>query len=142
MEKITKFLVTMLVMVNLFTNNVVAVQGSELTGGDIELFYVNTSSVTANLSITSGTATCKAVNKMTKSYTSKITMTLQKSTDNSTYSKVQSWSQSYTGTGSKALTKTKALTKGYYYRVKVVVRVYSGDEVIEKITKYSAVIKY
>ena len=69
-------------------------------------------------------------------------MTLQKSSDKSTYSKVTSWSQSYTGTGTKNLSKTYALIKGYYYRVKVVVRVYSGDTVIEKITKYSGVKYY
>lgn len=142
MRKITKCLVTMLLMTTLFVGGVPEVRGSETINEEVGLFYVNTSSVKANLAISSGIATCKATNTMTKNYTSKITMTLQKSSNNSTYSKVQSWSKSYTGIGSKTITKTQALTKGYYYRVKVVVRVYSGDEVIEKITKYSTVVKY
>lgn len=108
----------------------------------VDLQYVNTLNVSSALTINGGIATCTARNNMQKNYPSKITMTLQKSADKSTYSKVQAWSQEYTGIGTKTLTKTKALTKGYYYRLKVVVRVYSGTEVIEKITKYSSVKYY
>lgn len=142
MKKKVKIFVTMLVMTSLLIFNNGAVHGAESIDGDVELMYVNTSSVSSILTINSGIATCKGINVMTKNYTSKITMTLQKSTDNSTYSKVQLWSQEYTGTGSKTLSKTKTLTKGYYYRVRVVVRIYSGGEVIEKITKFSNVFKY
>lgn len=99
--------------------------------------YENATGVSAGLTISGSTATCKAQNTMTKNHPSKITMTLQKSTDKSSYSKVTAWSQDYTGTGMKTLSKTKAITKGYYYRVRVVVRIYSGSTVIEKITKYS-----
>ena len=55
---------------------------------------------------------------------------------------LKAWSQESTGTGNKTLEKRNAITKGYYYRLRVVVRIYSGTEVIEKITKYSTVKYY
>ena len=142
MKKIMKNLVIMLMMVTLIICNCTAMYGKEVLSDEVEPRYVNTSSVNSILTINSGTATCKGINVMIKSYTSKITMTLQRSSNNSTYSNVQTWSKQYTGTGTKTLSKTKALTKGYYYRVHVLVEIYSGSTVIERITKYSTVIKY
>ena len=140
MKKIMKNLVIMLMLVSLITCNCRSSYAADMSGGDIAPMYVNTSSVNSILTINSGTATCKGINVMIKSYTSKITMTLQRSSNNSTYSDVQIWSNQYTWT--KTLSKTKALTKGYYYRVHVLVEIYSGSTVIERITKYSTVIKY
>ena len=142
MKKIMKNLVIMLMLVSLITCNCRSSYAADMSGGDIAPMYVNTSSVNSILTINSGTATCKVINVMIKSYTSKITMTLQRSSNNSTYSDVQIWSKQYTGKGTKTLSKTKALTKGYYYRVHVLVEIYSGSTVIERITKYSTVIKY
>ena len=100
-------------------------------------FYNNTLEVQSSIAFNGSTVSCKATNKMSKNLKSKITMTLQKSKDKNSYSKVQMWSKDYSGTGTKSLTETKTVSKGYYYRVRVVVRIYSGTEVIEKITKYS-----
>ena len=105
-------------------------------------FYNNTLEVQSSIAFNGSTVSCKATNKMSKNLKSKITMTLQKSKDKNSYSKVQMWSKDYSGTGTKSLTKTKTVSKGYYYRVRVVVRIYSGTEVIEKITKYSTVKYY
>jgi len=69
-------------------------------------------------------------------------MTLQKSKDKSNYSRVQMWSKDYNGIGLKTLAEKQSVSKGYYYRLRVVVRIYSGTEVIEKITKYSTVKYY
>ena len=96
-------------------------------------FYNNTLEVQSSIAFNGSTVSCKATNKMSKNLKSKITMTLQKSKDKNSYSKVQMWSKDYSGTGTKSLTKTKTVSKGYYYRVRVVVRIYSGTEVIDKI---------
>ncbi len=142
MKNFIKKTVTIMLMVILIVPKNVYGYDVEGTMDGVELQYVNTGSVNATLLINSGTATCKAINVMTKSNKSKTTMTLQKSTDKSSYSKVERWSKEYTGTGTKTLTKSYTVKKGYYYRLKVVIRVYSGSEVIEKITKYSNVVQY
>lgn len=74
----------------------------------VEPFYTNTSLVTANLRLSGATAICNAQNVMTKN---KKSMTLQKSSDKSTYSKVKAWSQESTGTGNKTLEKRNAITR-------------------------------
>lgn len=140
MKKI--FLSFLMIVTLMFSSVVNAAQVDNSNEGEIELQYVNTSEVASYLDISGSSAKCSATNRMSTNRASKITMTLQRSTDKSTYSKVQAWSQEYTGTGTKILSKTRALTKGYYYRLKVVVRVYSGTEVIEKITKFSTVKYY
>ena len=144
MKKIMKK-VGILFMVSVMTMSSQGVKAEEIDYDEAETEitrYVNTNYVDASLLISSGTATCKGSNRMITNHDSKITMTLQKSSDGSSYSKVTAWSQTYTGTGLKTLTKTKAVTAGYYYRARVVVRVYSGSDVIEKITKYSSVVHY
>ena len=133
-----KKLFTIILAFVMMTSFIVEVYAEEAQDNyGVEPFYTNTSLVTANLRLSGATAICNAQNVMTK-----ITMTLQKSSDKSTYSKVKAWSQESTGTGNKTLEKRNAITKGYYYRLRVVVRIYSGTEVIEKITKYSTVKYY
>ena len=138
-----KKLCTIILAFVMMTSFIVEVYAEEAQDNyGVEPFYTNTSLVTANLRLSGATAICNAQNVMTKNKKSKITMTLQKSSDKSTYSKVKAWSQESTGTGNKTLEKRNAITKGYYYRLRVVVRIYSGTEVIEKITKYSTVKYY
>lgn len=138
-KRILSFLI---IVTMLFTTRVNAAVIDESGIGEIGLQYVNTSAVTSTFTISGGMASCKGTNTMTKNYKSKITMTLQQSTDKNTYSNLQAWSQEYTGSGLKTLSKSREIGKGFYYRLKVVVRVYSGTEVIEKITKYSTVKYY
>ena len=105
-------------------------------------FYNNTLDVQSSITFNGSIVSCKAKNNMNKNLKSKITMTLQKSKDKSNYSRVQMWSKDYNGIGLKTLAEKQSVSKGYYYRLRVVVRIYSGTEVIEKITKYSTVKYY
>ncbi|MBT9694193.1 hypothetical protein [Eubacterium ventriosum] len=105
-------------------------------------FYNNTLDVQSSITFNGSIVRCKAKNNMNKNLKSKITMTLQKSKDKSNYSRVQMWSKDYNGIGLKTLAEKQSVSKGYYYRLRVVVRIYSGTEVIEKITKYSTVKYY
>lgn len=120
----------------------VAAYGAIREGEEITPLYDNVLNPISSLTMSGASANCKSTCTMTKNHPSKITMTLQKSSDKSTYSKVTAWSQEYTGTGTKSLSKTKVVTKGYYYRVRTVVCIYSGSTVIEKVTKYSNVVYY
>ena len=73
---------------------------------------------------------------------SEIELTLQRKGNNSGYSKYAQWSKTFSGTGTKSLRKTKAVTKGYTYRLRAVVKVYSGTKVIEANAYYSKEHKY
>ncbi len=101
-----KKLFTIIVAFVMMTSFIVEVYAEEAQDNyGVEPFYTNTSLVTANLRLSGATAICNAQNVMTKNKKSKITMTLQKSSDKSTYSKVKAWSQESTGTGNKTLEK-------------------------------------
>ena len=71
----------------------------------------------ASLSISGSTASCYSKLTAKRSVSLKIKMTLQKKSG-STWSNVQSWSASKTGT-SLTLSKTKSVTSGSSYRLKV-----------------------
>ena len=61
MRKITCLVITMVMILS-----VVQVKGAVAGESEITPLYTNTSSVTALLSVSGSTATCKAVNVMTK----------------------------------------------------------------------------
>jgi hypothetical protein len=103
----------------------------------IMLEYDNFDSVSSNMSISSGTATCTGKALMTANKTSEIEMTLLK--DGSAYG---SWSKTYTGKGTKVLEKSKSLVKGHTYRVRVVFKVYSGSTVVEASASYTTPVDY
>lgn len=133
-----------------------AVLGDEITGvenettvtpydgGDsnIDFYYDNFSSFNSYMNIKDGVATCVGMITMTKSKKSEIELTLQRKGNNSGYSKYAQWSKTFSGTGTKSLRKTKAVTKGYTYRLRAVVKVYSGTKVIEANAYYSKEHKY
>lgn len=112
-------------------------------GGDASVQYTNVAQVSTSFYIASGgIAVGTSTATISKNYKSRLTMTLMKSKDKSTFTNVKSWSKDFTGVGTKSLTQGKSVSKGYYYRFKLVVRVISGDTVIEKITRYSSGVAY
>jgi hypothetical protein len=106
------------------------------------VLYDNIANISAGISRSGSTATCSASYILSSSNTAAITMTLQKSTDNSTFTKVTAWTGMHTGTGLASMTKVASLDKGYYYRVKVALKIYSGATIVETATLYSHVISY
>ena len=115
--------------------------GLELASGS-DLYYDNFSSFNSYMNIKDGVATCVGMITMTESKKSEIELTLQRKGNNSGYSKYAQWSKTFSGTGTKSLRKTKAVTKGYTYRLRAVVKVYSGTKVIEANAYYSKEHKY
>lgn len=98
-------------------------------------------SVYANLSITDGKAKASATITGKTGITDKTSMQLflQKYA-NQKWVTVDSWS-AIGNTTTKSLSKTKAVTKGYKYRAKVVCVAYAGNNK-ESVTKYSRVVSY
>lgn len=82
-----------------------------------DIRYSTIDTPTASLAISGSTASCYARLTAKRSVTLKIKMILQKKIG-STWSNVQSWSASKTG-ASLTLSKTKSVTSGGNYRLKV-----------------------
>ncbi len=110
-------------------------------GSGIDLYYDNFSSFNSYMNIKDGVATCVGMITMTENKKSEIELTLQRKGNNG-YSQYAQWSKTFSGTGTKSLRKTKAVTKGYTYRLRAVVKVYSGTKVIEANAYYSKEHKY
>lgn len=95
----------------------------------------------ANLAISSGTATvtAKITGKVGTTTKTSINLYLQQYKDGA-WTSIESWSSSGS-TVNRSISKTKSVTKGYKYRTKAVCRAYAGSDV-EKITKYSSAVSY
>ena len=110
-------------------------------GSGIDLYYDNFSTFDIYMNIKDGVATCLGMVTMKENKKSEIELTLQRKGNNG-YSQYAQWSKTFSGTGLKRLRKTKAVTKGYTYRLRAVVKVYSGTKVIEANAYYSKEHKY
>lgn len=110
-------------------------------GSGIDLYYDNFSTFDIYMNIKDGVATCLGMITMKENKKSEIELTLQRAGNNG-YSQYAQWSKTFSGTGLKRLRKTKAVTKGYTYRLRAVVKVYSGTKVIEANAYYSKEHKY
>lgn len=99
--------------------------------------YAYVSAISANLSITSGTA--RAVGKVANDQNLKtsIIVRLQREYSSGKWTTISTWTGSNESGASEA-GGTKALTSGYNYRVYVTGKVYnSAGTVIETVEKYS-----
>lgn len=106
------------------------------------------SSVFTDLSISNGQANCQGNYTTFKDVTVLLTVTLQRSTVNSTsdvyWSNVEnaSWSQTWTGVGQNIINRIKNISSGYYYRVKTTATVLSGASILESYTVHSVIRQY
>lgn len=145
--KMNKIICMLLTLTLLFSSNVYANDRADedvYISGDVELMYKNINSITSNLSISGGEASCSGAYSMLKNVRSEIVMTLQRrpKSGNSAFSTYKEWSATNSGTGVFLLGRTKSVAKGYYYRVRVVIKVYTGNTVTEKALCYSATVTY
>ena len=140
MKSFRKFLCMFLGVVVMMSYTNVAAQ--ELQNADIEGVtprYTNMSQITSTLAISGNNAAFECICKMTANKTCEITMTLQRCTkSDKAYTPYKTWTQTYSGTGKKTLSKTVSVDSGYYYRVQVVVKIYSGSKLVEAGAKYSS----
>ncbi len=106
-------------------------------GGDVSPLYKNITAIHSALQIVDGVATCTGDYTMSASKTSEIELVLQRKKGNKGFSDYKTWSKKNTGDGFFALTKIKNVASGYDYRLKVVIKVYSGNKVVEAGACYS-----
>ncbi len=150
--RIKKLLCMLLTLTLLFSGNVYADESIGESGtttitkpGDVELQYTNFSSIMSDLAIISnGTAICTGSHIMKKNLKSELVLTLQRRSTkkDDIFSTYKEWTKSCSGTGSFILEKKPTVTKGYDYRLRVVVKVYSGSKVTEASACYSKTVTY
>ncbi len=91
--------------------------------------YTGISSLSCSISVSSGTATCRATALIRSGYHAYVTMKLQESSDKSSWWTAVTWQT----TGS--MTKTHSVSSGKYHRVQVIVKVYNSDNtLVETVT--------
>ena len=141
MKKIRKIICFALVF-SLFCLTNVKAEPVIYTGDDINLMYDNMTAIGVNLSRSGSTAICSSDVIMSANKKLEIEMTLQRSKDNGYYAQYAQWTKEFTGKGDKIFEKTKAITKGYTYRLRVVVKIYSGTTLDEATAVYSKTFNY
>ena len=82
-------------------------------------------------------ATCTGTYTMKTSKTSEIELVLQRKKGSNGFSDYKTWSKKNSGKGFFDLTKFKDVARGYDYRLKVVIKIYSGKKVVEAGACYS-----
>lgn len=150
--RIKKLVCMLLTLTLLFSGNVYADEIIGETGtttitkpGDVELQYTNISSIVSDLAIISnGTAICTGRHVMKENLKSELVLTLQRRSTkkDDSFSTYKEWTKTCSGTGSFILEKKPTVTKGYDYRLRVVVKVYSGSKVTEAAACYSKTVTY
>lgn len=97
--------------------------------------YVNFGRIWANLSFDGNTAECSGLLTVIKAPSSdlvyEMVLTLQRSSDNRSWSDVESWISSAEGAGNYNLKEYYYVSSGYYYRTSFTVTVWDGNDVIE-----------
>ena len=117
-----------------------AISIDEESSEKVELMYIYLVSKASYLDISSNTATIRATLKA-KSNVDKVLITsrLQKKV-NGEWKTIEAWTVSKNGY-SCSLEKTKAVSKGYEYRVFSTMKSYKGDK-SESVASFSEVVKY
>ncbi len=130
--------VIMLVLWALYGNSALA----DYLAEDVVPMYENTGNLSAKLTIHSEQAQCEGTTQGLSSNTrTKLTLTLQKRVSGASWTSVVTWNKQGTGKALVMIKQSYPTRKGYDYRVKVVSRIVNSEGVIlEKITKYSAII--
>ncbi|MGI6175721.1 MAG: hypothetical protein ACOYJC_06105 [Christensenellales bacterium] len=108
---------------------------------DIGLCNIIIRSMSANLTVNSGVATCDgSANTGSSSHTIYLTMTLNRlKSGDTTWRYYASWTGNGPGVPGIRLVKTKALESGYYYRLSVTASAYSGGTYVETVSLNSVV---
>lgn len=136
-KRLLSLALVIMVMFSLGTPNVAATQAS-----DIEPYYIGLSQVTVALEISSTTlgqlSECYTFVALYEDYSADVTLSLQRSSDKSSWSTIKTWEAS--GEEEVEILKNYFVVDGYYYRVNVLVYVYyPNGNMAEIVSKYSPI---
>ena len=127
MKRILALILTITIMCGLSTT-ALSLERSTNNQGEIGLYYLYTTNVSSDISISSKKATCKSTVVGQSGVTTKIVITqrLQKKVDGS-WTNVKSWTNTYNQT-SAVFTNTKASLASGTYRTRTIAKVYKGSD--------------
>lgn len=117
----------------------------EILTDEITPMYEEISALQANLSISSGSASCSGRIRATdQTQSSKLSLSLQKrASGSSTWTTVATWTDTASGTSYAVVSKSISVSRGFSYRVRATGRVYnSNGTLLETGTKYSTTVSY
>lgn len=140
MKKIVT-IIMVLVLTLSFNCNIWAEVSPNAVAPGIDPLLDHMSKATSVVTISGGTARCVGTTRVFKNYTTKMILTLQRSTGDG-FSNYVEWTNTFTGAGVKRMEKTKAVTKGCTYRLRTVVVLYNGDKLVEATATYSSRVSY
>lgn len=136
-----------LALILCLTLGVPAWAGESITPGDkyqnITPYYQYIASIGADFGIENNGYTISTGNlTYFQNYDSVIKLTLQRSTNGSSWSNVKTWSKSFSGSGYHSLEEGWYVAKGYYYRVVNTSEIKNGNTVLETASHTSERIYY
>lgn len=105
---------------------------------EIKPYYTYISSISTSLSIDNGNAICLGGLTLRSDLSVSSTITLQRSSNGTSWTDVKSWSKEFTGIGAHSFEKEYNVSSGYYYRVLHTVNVKNGDKTVETASIYSS----
>lgn len=132
-----------LILVLVLTSVASAVSATAPSSEAIQPRWTRIYSLKAFLDISSsGRADCSSkVMLKNSSDSAELTMSLQRSSNGTSWTTVKTWTDS--GQGSISVDGSWYVLSGYYYRVKAAVKVYnSSGTLVESATAYSATVEY
>ena len=149
MKKITSTLSALLLAANLFTLPAAAGQSPVMlevgqadvpvlsASGEVSPYYVAINSIFRDISKDgnkiSGSAECHFL----PGYTAKMTVNLQKSTNNSNWTKALTFGTVESSSNPISLYDSATVQNGYYYRVQANITIYEGSRIVDSETAYS-----
>lgn len=149
MKKITSTLSALLLAANLFTLPAAAGQSPAMlevgqadvpvlsASGEVSPYYVAINSIFMDISKDgnkiSGSAECHFL----PGYTAKMTVNLQKSTNNSNWTKALTFGTVESSSNPISLYDSATVQNGYYYRVQANITIYEGSRIVDSATAYS-----
>ena len=132
-----KRLLILTLLVILLANTFVSAAGSSIIAPYYEGLYHTYSSLTIS---DIGLTECVGKASLKGGYSGEITVTLQQSSDRVTWTGIKDWTDS--GLYALSVSENYFVATGYYYRLKITVKVYDGSSnLVETVPAYSS-IKY
>ena len=112
-------------------------QMSTLADSEITPYYVAIHNIFMDIDKNGNTVSASAECDYLSGYTAKMTVNLQRSTNNSSWTKTLGFGTANGSNGTISLYDSAKVQSGYFYRVQANITIYDGSKVVDSATAYS-----
>lgn len=109
-----------------------------LSDSEVNPYYVAINNIFMDIDSNGTTVSASAECHYLSGYTAKMTVNLQRSTNNSSWAKTMGLGTVSSSNGTVSLYDSAKVLSGYYYRVQANVTIYDGNTVIDSASAYSS----